>query len=291
VLITAMEHHSNIVPWQILCEEIGATLRVAPITKNGELSFEEFEQLLTAKTRLVSVVHMSNSLGTINPVKEIIDRAHAKNVPVLVDGAQATPHIEVDVQALDCDFYAFSSHKMYGPMGIGAVYGKREILESMPPYQGGGDMIASVTFEETTYNAVPHKFEAGTPNVGGVIGFGAAIDYVSEVGLPEIAAHENELVKYATSRLEAVPGVRIIGTAADKAGIVSFVMDGVHPHDVGTILDRDGIAIRTGHHCTQPVMDFFGVPATSRASFAIYNTRSEVDVFVDAVEKVKKVFA
>ncbi len=291
VLITAMEHHSNIVPWQILCEEIGATLRVAPMNEAGELSLDEFDKLLTSKTRLVSVVHMSNSLGTINPVKEIIDRAHAKNVPVLVDGAQAAPHIEIDVQALDCDFYAISSHKVYGPMGIGAVYGKREILETMPPYQGGGDMIASVTFEETKYNTIPHYFEAGTPNVAGAIGFGAAIDYVSAAGLPAIAAHEDILVAYATEQLLSIPGIRIIGTAKSKAGIVSFVMDGVHPHDMGTILDREGIAIRTGHHCTQPVMDFFGVPATSRASFGMYNTRSEVDTFVAAIEKVKEVFA
>ena len=291
VLVTAMEHHSNIVPWQILCEEIGATLRVAPMNKDGELSLDEFEKLLTSKTQLVAVVQMSNSLGTINPVKEIIDRAHAKDAAVLIDGAQAAPHIKIDVQALDCDFYTFSSHKMYGPMGIGAVYGKREILETMPPYQGGGDMIASVTFEETKYNSVPHKFEAGTPNVAGAIGFGAAIDYVEAVGLSAIAAHENDLVEYTTEQLLSIPGIRIIGTAKNKAGIVSFVMDGVHPHDIGTILDREGVAIRTGHHCTQPVMEFFGVPATSRASFAMYNTRSEVDALIAAIDKVKEVFA
>ncbi len=291
VLITAMEHHSNIVPWQILCEETGATLRVAPMNKDGELSLDEFEKLLTSKTRLVAVVQMSNSLGTINPVKEIIALAHAKNAAVLIDGAQAAPHIEIDVQALDCDFYTFSSHKMYGPMGIGAVYGKREILETMPPYQGGGDMIASVTFEETKYNSVPHIFEAGTPNVAGAIGFGAAIDYIEAVGLTAIAAHEDDLVKYTTEQLLNIPGIRIIGTAKNKAGIVSFVMEGVHPHDMGTILDREGVAIRTGHHCTQPVMEFFEVPATSRASFGMYNTRSEVDALIAAIEKVKEVFA
>jgi cysteine desulfurase/selenocysteine lyase len=290
VLISAMEHHSNIVPWQILCNESGAKLRVIPMNERGELLLDEYERLLTPKTRIVAVVHISNSLGTVNPVKEIVERAHAKNIPVLIDGAQAAPHIAVDVRALDCDFFVFSGHKMYGPMGIGVVYGKREFLERMPPYQGGGDMIASVSFEKTTYNTLPYKFEAGTPNVAGVVGLGAAIDYILGLGLSAIAAHERDLASYASERLSAIPGLRLIGTAKDKASVVSFVLDGIHPHDVGTILDREGIAIRTGHHCTQPVMDFFGVPATSRASFGLYNTRDEVDALVAALNKVKEVF-
>jgi cysteine desulfurase/selenocysteine lyase len=285
-----MEHHSNIVPWQILCEERGARLRVAPMNLDGELLLGDFENLLTPKTRLVAVVYVSNSLGTVNPVREIVALAHKREIPVLIDGAQATPHIAVDVQALDCDFFVFSGHKMYGPTGIGVVYGKRAILEKMPPYQGGGDMIASVTFEKTTYNTLPYKFEAGTPHVAGAIGLGAAIDYIQGIGLPGIAAHERDLVAYATERLSSVPGIRLIGTAKEKAGVVSFVLEGVHPHDVGTILDREGIAIRTGHHCTQPVMDFFGVPATSRASFGLYNTREEIDALVSAIYKVKEVF-
>ena len=290
VLISAMEHHSNIVPWQILCNESGAKLRVIPMNERGELLLDEYERLLTPKTRIVAVVHISNSLGTVNPVKEIVERAHAKNIPVLIDGAQAAPHIAVDVRALDCDFFVFSGHKMYGPMGIGVVYGKREFLERMPPYQGGGDMIASVSFEKTTYATLPYKFEAGTPNVAGVVGLGAAIDYILGLGLSAIAAHERDLASYAAERLSAIPGLRLIGTAKDKASVVSFVLDGIHPHDVGTILDREGIAIRTGHHCTQPVMDFFGVPATSRASFGLYNTRDEVDALVAALNKVKEVF-
>ena len=290
VLITAMEHHSNIVPWQILCEERGARLRVAPMNLEGELLLDEFEKLLTPKTRLVAVVYVSNSLGTVNPVGEIVALAHAKGIPVLIDGAQATPHMAVDVQALDCDFFVFSGHKMYGPTGIGVAYGKRALLEKMPPYQGGGDMIASVTFEKTTYNTLPYKFEAGTPHVAGVIGLGAAIDYIQSIGLPRIAAHERGLVAYATQELSSLPGVRLIGTAKEKASVVSFVLEGVHPHDVGTILDREGIAVRTGHHCTQPVMDFFGVPATSRASFGLYNTRAEIDALVAAIAKVKEVF-
>ncbi|UCG50859.1 MAG: cysteine desulfurase [Candidatus Latescibacterota bacterium] len=290
VLISAMEHHSNIVPWQILCEEIGASLRVTPMNENGEILIDEYEMLLTPKTRIVSIVHVSNSLGTINPIEQMIEMAHARQVPVVVDGAQAAPHIEVDVQKLDCDFFVFSSHKMYGPTGIGVVYGKRDLLDAMPPYQGGGDMIASVTFEKTTYNTLPHKFEAGTPNVAGVVGLGAAIDYVQSVGLPAIAAHEHDLVNYATEKLLTIDGVRLIGTAKRKAGIVSFVLEGVHPHDVGTILDNEGVAIRTGHHCTQPVMDFFKVPATSRASFAMYNTRDDIDALIAAMTKVKEVF-
>jgi cysteine desulfurase/selenocysteine lyase len=290
VLISAMEHHSNIVPWQILCEERGARLRVAPMNENGELLLDEFEKLLTPKTRLVAVVYVSNSLGTVNPVREIVDLAHAREIPVLIDGAQATPHLAVDVRALDCDFFVFSGHKMYGPTGIGVVYGKRGLLEKMPPYQGGGDMIASVTFEKTTYNTLPYKFEAGTPHVAGVVGLGAAIDYLENMGLPAIEAHERDLVAYATERLSSISGIRLIGTAKKKASVVSFVLDGVHPHDVGTILDREGIAVRTGHHCTQPVMDFFGVPATSRASFGLYNTRAEIDALVSAIDRVKEVF-
>jgi len=291
VLISAMEHHSNIVPWQILCNESGAKLRVIPMNERGEILLDEYEKLLTPKTRIVGVVHISNSLGTVNPVKEIVERAHARHIPVLVDGAQSAPHVAVDVQALGCDFFVFSGHKMYGPMGIGAVYGKREFLERMPPYQGGGDMIASVTFEKTTYNTLPYKFEAGTPHVAGVVGLGAAIDYIRGIGFPAIEAHERGIASYAVGRLSAIPGLRLIGTAKERASVVSFVLDGIHPHDVGTILDREGIAVRTGHHCTQPVMDFFGVPATSRASFGIYNTREDVDALVAALYKVKEVFA
>jgi len=290
VLVSAMEHHSNIVPWQILCNESGAKLRVVPMNDRGELLLDEYDRMLTPKTRIVAVVHVSNSLGTVNPVREIVKRAHARNIPVLIDGAQAAPHVAVDVQALGCDFFVFSGHKMYAPMGIGVVYGKRELLERMPPYQGGGDMIASVSFDRTTYNTIPYKFEAGTPNVAGVVGLGTAIDYIRGLGFPAIAAHERDLASYATERLSAIPGLRLIGTAKDKASVVSFVLEGIHPHDVGTILDREGIAIRTGHHCTQPVMDFFGVPATSRASFGLYNTRAEVDALVAALDKVKEVF-
>ena len=291
VLITAMEHHSNIVPWQILCNESGARLRVIPMDEKGEILLDEYGKLLTPKTRIVGVVHISNSLGTVNPVKEIVERAHAKNIPVLIDGAQSVPHVAVDVRDMGCDFFVFSGHKMYGPMGIGVVYGRREILEKMPPYQGGGDMIASVTFDKTTYNTLPYKFEAGTPHVAGVVGLGAAIDYLRGIGFPAIEAHERDLASYAVGRLLAIPGLRLIGTAKERASVVSFVLDGIHPHDVGTILDREGIAVRTGHHCTQPVMDFFGVPATSRASFGIYNTREDVDALVAALYKVKEVFA
>ena len=290
ILITAMEHHSNIVPWQILCEEKGAKLKVAPVNDRGEIEFEEFEKLLGPQTRLVSVTHVSNVLGTINPIAEIVEAAHRRNIPVLVDGAQAAPHVGIDVQALDCDFYAFSSHKLFGPTGVGALYGKAALLESMPPYQGGGDMISSVTFEKTVYNAIPYKFEAGTPNIAATIGLGAAIDYVNRLGLASIAAYEHELLGYATAALSRLPGVRIIGTAREKASVVSFVVEGIHPHDVGTVLDQEGIAVRTGHHCAQPLMERFGVPATARASLAFYNTREEVERLVAGIQKVREVF-
>ncbi|MEE8184603.1 MAG: cysteine desulfurase [Acidobacteriota bacterium] len=290
LLISAMEHHSNIVPWQILCEEKGAILRVAPINDDGELILEEYQRLLNSRTRLVAVVHVSNSLGTINPIGEIVRLAHQGGVPVLVDGAQAAPHMKLDVQALDCDFYTFSGHKLYGPSGIGILYGKSEILEEMPPYQGGGDMISSVTFAKTTYNSLPYRFEAGTPNIAGGIGLGAAFEYLDRIGLEAGAAHEQELLAYATGKVSEIPGLRIIGTARDKAAILSFVLEGVHPHDIGTILDSEGIAVRTGHHCTQPVMERFGVPATARASFAFYNTREDVDALVRGIEKVREVF-
>jgi cysteine desulfurase/selenocysteine lyase len=291
VLITAMEHHSNIVPWQMLCEEKRAHLRVAPIDDAGDLELDAFEKLLSPRTRIVAVTHVSNALGTVNPLRKIIQLAHAHDVPVLVDGAQAVPHLPVDVQALGCDFYAFSGHKVYGPTGIGVLYGKEEILAEMPPYQGGGDMISSVTFEKTTYNVVPYKFEAGTPDIAGAIGLGAALEYVSRLGMEKIAAHEHDLLVYATEKVGALPGVRLIGTASHRAGLLSFVMDGVHPHDLGTILDREGIAIRTGHHCAQPVMDRFKIPATARASFAVYNTREDVDALVEGMRKAHEVFA
>ena len=288
VLITAMEHHSNIVPWQILCEEKGAHLRVAPINDAGELELDEFEKLLSPRTKIVAVAHMSNALGTINPIKDIIHLAHSRNIPVLVDGAQAAPHLKVDVQELDCDFYAFSGHKLYGPTGIGVLYGKAALLEAMPPYQGGGDMISSVTFEKTIYNKLPHKFEAGTPHISGVIGLGAAIAYLNEIGMSAIAAHEHELLIYATRTIGAIPGVKLVGTAREKAGVLSFVMENIHPHDIGTILDQEGMAVRTGHHCAQPVMDRFGIPATARASFALYNTTQEIDALAAGIEKVKE---
>jgi|SRR6202451_341865 cysteine desulfurase/selenocysteine lyase len=291
VLITAMEHHSNIVPWQILCEEKGARLQVAPISDSGELPLDEFEKLLNSRTKIVAVAHVSNALGTINPVAAIVEMAHRRNIPVLVDGAQAVPHLRVDVQALDCDFYTFSSHKMYGPMGIGVLYGKAALLEAMPPYQGGGDMISSVTFKKTTYNKLPYKFEAGTPDVAGVIGLGAAIEYMNHLGIAQIEAHEHDLLAYATKTISAIPGVRIIGTAKEKTGALSFVMDDVHPHDIGTILDQQGIAVRTGHHCAQPVMERFGIPATARASFAVYNTKEEIDALAAGIQKVREVFA
>ncbi|MCK4841112.1 MAG: cysteine desulfurase [Methylococcales bacterium] len=290
ILITAMEHHSNIVPWQMLCKDTGAILKVAPINLQGELIFDEFEKLISDKTKLVSVVHMSNALGTINPVKKIIAAAKAKNIPVLLDGAQAIPHMSVDVQALDCDFYAFSGHKMYAPTGIGVLYGKQALLEAMPPYQGGGDMIRKVTFEETEYNALPYKFEAGTPSIADVVGLGTAIDYLTEIGMDNIANYEAELLDYATKKAKQIEGLRIIGEAKDKGAILSFVLDKVHPHDIGTMLDSLGIAIRAGHHCAMPVMDFFEVPATARASFAMYNTRQEIDVLMNGIEQLIEVF-
>ena len=290
IVITAMEHHSNIVPWQMLCEQTGAVLRVAPINQTGELIFAEFEQLLNDKTKLVSVVHMSNALGTINPVKAIIEAAHSKNIPVLLDGAQAIPHIAVDVQALDCDFYVFSGHKLYAPTGTGVLYGKQALLEAMPPYQGGGDMIRKVTFMETEYNTLPYKFEAGTPNIADVIGLGAAIDYINAIGMPAIAAYEAELLDYATTKARTIKGLRIIGEAEEKGAILSFVLDKIHPHDIGTMLDSLGIAIRAGHHCAMPVMDFYNVPATARASFALYNTRQEIDVLMNGIESLIEVF-
>lgn len=290
VVISAMEHHSNIVPWQMLCEQVGARLRVIPMNHDGELLLDEYERLLGARTKLVSVAHVSNALGTINPIGRIIESAHRRNIPVLVDGAQAAPHMKVDVQELDCDFYAFSGHKLFGPTGIGVLYGKARHLEAMPPYQGGGDMISLVTFEKTHYNVIPFKFEAGTPHIAGVIGLGAAIDYVSGIGLGAVAAYEGEVLAYATAQLSTIKGLRIIGRAKEKASVLSFVLEGVHPHDIGTVLDREGVAIRAGHHCAMPVMQRFGVPATARASFAFYNTGEEVDVLVRAVRKVLKVF-
>lgn len=290
VLITAMEHHSNIVPWQMLAEQTGAVLRVAPINQQGELMFSEFEQLISDKTRLVSVVHMSNALGSVNPVQKIIDLAHAKDIPVLLDGAQAIPHMSVDVQALDCDFYAFSGHKLYGPSGIGVLYGKQDILNVMSPYQGGGDMIRKVTFEETEYNTLPYKFEAGTPPIAEVVGLGAAIDYVSAIGMDKIAAYEAELLAYATQQATHIDGLQIIGQASEKGAILSFVLDKIHPHDIGTMLDSLGIAIRAGHHCAMPVMDFFEVPATARASFAMYNSKEEIDVLMEGIKSLIEVF-
>ncbi|MBI4737671.1 MAG: cysteine desulfurase [candidate division NC10 bacterium] len=291
IVISAMEHHSNIVPWQILCEEKGATLRVIPINDAGELLLEEYERLLCDRTRLVAVTYVSNALGTVNPVKPMIATAHRRGIPVLVDGAQAAPHLAVDVQDLDCDFYAFSGHKLYGPTGIGILYGKADLLESMPPYQGGGDMISAVTFERTLYNSLPYKFEAGTPHIAGVIGLGAAIEYVQRIGLPRIAAYEADLLAYGTELLSAIPGLRIIGTAREKASVLSFVLDGIHAHDTGTILDHEGIAIRAGHHCAMPVMKRFGVPATARASLAFYNTREELEALAKGLHKVIEVFA
>ena len=290
VLISGIEHHSNIVPWQILCEQAGAKLRVIPVNDRGELILEEYERLLTPRTKLVGVVHISNALGTINPIKSMIEMAHRRGVPVLVDGAQGVPHSRIDVQDLDCDFFAFSGHKVYGPTGIGILYGKRELLEPLPPYQGGGDMIVSVTFEKTVYNVLPYRFEAGTPDIAGAVGLGAALDYINGLGLDNIAAYEHELLEYATERLQSIPQLRILGSAREKASVISFVLEGVHPHDIGTVVDREGVAIRTGHHCTQPVMQRFGVPATARASFAFYNTREEVDVLVQSVLKVLEVF-
>jgi cysteine desulfurase/selenocysteine lyase len=290
IIISHMEHHSNIVPWQLLCKEKNAKLRIIPINDNGELIYEEFEKMVNEKTKFVSIVYVSNSLGTVNDVKRIINYAHKFNVPVLVDAAQAVNHIKVDVQDLDCDFLAFSGHKIYGPTGIGALYGKVELLEAMPPYKGGGDMISKVTFEETTYNELPHKFEAGTPDIAGAIGLGAAIEYVSKLGIENIREHETGLLEYATKQISEVPGLRIIGKAKEKTSVLSFVLDNIHPHDIGTFLDFEGVAIRTGHHCTQPVMQRFKIPATSRASFAMYNTKDEIDVLVNGLKKIIEVF-
>ena len=290
IIISHMEHHSNIVPWQLLCKEKNVKLRIIPINDNGELIYEEFEKLVNKKTKFISIVHVSNSLGTINPVKEIINYAHQFNIPVMIDAAQAVNHIKVDVQDLDCDFLAFSGHKIYGPTGIGVLYGKVELLEAMPPYQGGGDMISKVTFEETTYNELPHKFEAGTPDIAGAIGLGAAIEFVSKIGIEKINEHENTLLEYATKKVSEIPGLRIIGNAKEKASVLSFVLENIHPHDIGTFLDFEGVAIRTGHHCTQPLMKRFNIPATSRASFAMYNTKEEIDVLVNGLKKIIEVF-
>jgi cysteine desulfurase / selenocysteine lyase len=290
IIVSEMEHHSNIVPWQLLCEASGALLKVIPIDDAGDLVWEEYEKLLNERTKLVAVTHLANALGTIVPVKRIIDRAHAAGAIVLVDGAQAVPHIKVDVRSLDCDFYCFSGHKLYGPTGIGVLYAKQALLEAMPPYQGGGDMIRSVTFKKTTYNTLPYKFEAGTPHIAGGVALGAAIDYVDAVGLDAIAAHEHDLLDYATRQAHEVPELKIIGTTANKASILSFTLSGIHPHDIGTILDHEGIAVRTGHHCAMPVMEHYRVPATVRASFALYNTRAEVDALFRGLRKVKEVF-
>jgi cysteine desulfurase/selenocysteine lyase len=291
IVISWLEHHSNIVPWQMLCEQIGTVLRVVPIDDRGEIDLEQYAATLSPRTRLVAIGHVSNALGTINPVRSMIEQAHAHGAVVLVDGAQAVPHLPVDVQALDCDFYVFSSHKMFGPTGVGVLYGRGSLLEAMPPYQGGGDMIASVTFEKTTYNVVPYKFEAGTPNIGGVAGFGAAIDYLMGIDRAAALAHEDAVLAYATARVREIPGARIIGEARQKTGVLSFLLEGVHPHDAGTILDSEGIAVRTGQHCAQPIMDRYGIAATIRASLGIYNTREEIDVLARALERVREVFA
>ena len=291
IVISALEHHSNIVPWQLLCEEKGAKLRVIPMDDRGELLLEEYEKLLGPRTRMVAVGHISNALGTVNPVRQIVEMAHRAGALALIDGAQAAPHMKIDVQALDADFYAFSGHKVFGPTGIGILYGKARLLNAMPPYQGGGDMIKTVTFEKTVYADLPYKFEAGTPSIAGGIGLGAAFDYVTRIGLDKIAAYEHELLVYGTEALSRIPGLRIVGTARDKAAVLSFVIDGIHPHDIGTVLDRQGIAVRTGHHCAQPVMDRFGVPATTRASLAFYNTVAEIDALAAGLAKVKEIFS
>jgi len=285
-----MEHHANIVPWQMLCQQTGAKLKIAPVKDDGALDMEAFRDLFNERTKFAAVVHISNTLGTINPLEEMIDIAHRHDVPILVDGAQAAPHLRVDVQALDCDFYTFSGHKTFGPTGIGVLYGKEALLEDMPPYQGGGDMIRSVTFEKTTYNELPYKFEAGTPNIADAIGLGAAIDYLNNLDIDQMGAYENELLHYGTEKLEAIEGLRIIGTAPNKTSVISFDVDGVHPHDVGQFLDFDGIAVRTGHHCTQPLMDRFNVPATTRASFAFYNNKEEIDRLAESIQKVIAMF-
>jgi len=290
ILLTMMEHHSNIVPWQLLCERTGAKIRVIPINERGEVILEEYERMLNPRVKLVGIVHVSNALGTINPVRDMIAAAHVHGIPVLLDGAQAIPHLGIDVQELDCDFYAFSGHKLCGPTGVGVLYGKSKWLEAMPPFLGGGDMILSVSFEKTVYNSLPYKFEAGTPDIAGVIGLGAAVDYLTRIGMERITEWEAELLGYATKLVGEIPGVRLIGTAREKAGVLSFLIDDIHPHDIGTILDQEGIAIRAGHHCAQPVMKFFGLPATARASFAFYNTKTEVEALASAIRKVKDVF-
>jgi len=290
VIISEMEHHSNIVPWQMICDEKNAKLKIIPINDEGEIIFEEYEKILTNRTKFISVVYVSNSLGTINPVKQIIELAHQNNIPVLLDAAQAVHHIGIDVQELDCDFLAFSGHKIYGPTGIGVLYGKINLLDSMPPYQGGGDMISKVTFEKTTFNELPYKFEAGTPNISGAIGLGEAIDYITNIGIDNIALHEKYLLDYATEVIADIPGLKIIGTAKEKVSVLSFVLDNIHPHDIGTFLDFEGVAIRTGHHCTQPVMDRYRIPATSRASFAMYNTKDEIDILLKGLKKIIEVF-
>ncbi|MDA0734256.1 MAG: cysteine desulfurase [Chloroflexi bacterium] len=291
IIISTMEHHSNIVPWQILCEEKGAQLKVVPINDSGELLIDEYEKLLSPRTKLVSIVHQSNALGTINPMEAIIEMAHSRGVPVLVDGAQSIPHMTIDVQKMGCDFFVFSGHKLFGPTGIGILYGKAEYLNAMPPYQAGGEMIRSVSFEKTTYNVLPHKFEAGTPNIAGAIGLGAAIDYLNDLGMERINTYEKELLDYGTDCLSRIEGLKIIGTAKEKGGILSFVLGDIHPHDIGTILDTQGIAIRTGHHCAQPVMQRFGIPATARASLAFYNTKAEIDSLVEGIDRVLEVFS
>jgi cysteine desulfurase/selenocysteine lyase len=290
IIISTMEHHSNIVPWQMLTEQTGAVLRIIPISDSGEIDLEAYEKLFTARTKLVAVAHASNALGTINPIKRMAQLAHAQDVPILLDGAQAFPHMPVDVQELDCDFYAFSSHKAYGPTGIGVLYGKEKYLEIMPSYQGGGDMIESVSFTKTTYNKLPFRFEAGTPNIAGVIGFNAALNYLKNIGMEKIAAREHELLNYATDQLLSVPGLKIIGTAKQKVGVISFVMDGVHPHDIGTILDENGICVRAGHHCAMPLMERFGIPATVRASFGLYNSEADVNALVRGLQQVRELF-
>ena len=291
IIISTLEHHSNIVPWQIICQERGASLKVVPINDAGELMMDEYEAMLGPKTKLVSMLQVSNALGTINPAKKVVELAHSHGVPVLLDGAQATPHMPVDVRDLDCDFYVFSGHKLYGPTGIGILYGKADLLNAMPPFQGGGDMIKSVTFEKTIYNDLPYKFEAGTPNIAGAIGLGTAVDYITNIGLDRISAYEHELLEYGTECLSSIEGLRLVGTAEHKAAIMSFVMDQAHPHDIGTILDSQGIAIRTGHHCTQPLMGRFGIPATARASMSFYNTKDEVDALVKGIDRVIEVFS
>lgn len=291
ILISHLEHHANIVPWQILCEQTGAKLKVIPMTNSGELELANFDAMLTERTKILAIGHVSNALGTINPVKSMTAKAHAKNIPVLIDGAQAVPHMQVDVQDLDADFYVFSGHKMFAPTGIGALYGREALLNAMPPYQGGGDMILSVSFDKTLYNELPYKFEAGTPHIAGVIGLGAAIDYMWQIGIDNIAAQEHHLLEIATRKIEALPGVKIVGTAAEKAAVLSFMIDGVHPHDVGTVFDQQGVAIRTGHHCAQPVMEFYDIPATARASFAFYNSEEEVDALINAIQKTQELFA